>query len=118
MSRMIYNPWGASKELREFPARVSVTIEKDVSIPTDMYNEYNEDYDGRETLVIETNQVDWEREYQSNCITILDMLNELQQYVNNELRNTPTTVTRESYLYRLLDAASGWVEQNIEINEL
>ena len=65
--------------MREFPARISVTLEKDVSIPTDMYSEYNEEYDGRETLVIETSQVDWEQEYRSNCVTIFDLLSELRQ---------------------------------------
>lgn len=116
--KTLYESWSSSKELREFPSRVSVTLEKNVNIPTDKYNEYNEEYDGRQTLVIETNQVDWENEYQVNCITIPDMLYELRQYINNELRNANPQPSRKTFLYRLLEECSGWVVQDTNVNEL
>ena len=113
-----YKYWNKDKEIQDFPARVTITLQKDVNVPTDMYNEYIEEHDGNETFVIETSQVDWTQEYRTNCITILDMLHEFQNLIKKELQDSNTTLPRERYLYKLLDASAGWVEKNIDVDEL
>lgn len=112
------NQWDTGKETREFPARVVVTISKDVSIPTDTYDEYEQEYDDVSTRIVDTRCVDWEQEYKHNCLTIDDLLHELGTYIKNEFKSGNVSPSRERYLNRLLDACDGWVEQQTIVNEL
>lgn len=110
--------WNNDKEIREFPARVTVTMSNDMPIPTDMYEEYKEEYDDFVSNVISTSNVDWENEYKCYCLTLQDLLHELKQYVNEELKTKNVKVDRERYLNRLMKACDGWVEESIRVCEL
>ena len=110
--------WNNDKEIREFPARVSVTMVNDMPVPTDMYEEYTEEYDDVITKIISTNNVDWENEYKCYCLSILDLLHELKKYAENELKNANTSMERERYLNRLITSRNGWVEESISVSEL
>ena len=110
--------FSTGKEVREFPARVTVTMVNDVHIPTDMYEEYEQEYDETTTKVIDTTQIDWEQEYKHNCITLSDLLHELKIYINNEFKCGNVNLARERYLNRLLESCQGWVEQETIVDEL
>ena len=110
--------FSTGKEMREFPAKVTVVMASNVHIPTDTYDEYEQEYDEMTTRVVDTRFVEWEEEYKHNCITIEDLLHELKTYINEELRTRNITSSRERYLNRLMESCQGWVEQETIINEL
>ena len=103
-------PWNepAPPKERKFKCHVAVTLERDVDVPTQGYNEsIEEDEDGK-YLSIDTDDVDWREEYDNNCITITEMLNELKAYVEQDLAMTGKNTGKGIYLQKVLEACQGW----------
>lgn len=66
--------------------------------------------------VVCTDETDWEKAYNdSGHFTIVEMLNELKEFVQAELPNTSKGSGRYSYLMRLLDDCQGWTEELTDI---
>lgn len=116
-----YYPMGAENDtrapyneeeipMRDFPCRVDVTLQKDVSISTDSYIMDGDDVD--------TLGVDWEEEYVSNSITIDELLRELESYIEDDLAASGCSARRRVRLRRLLDACRGWAVTETFVEEL
>lgn len=99
---------------KEFECKATITLEADVLVETDQYQQYVDCEDG--STYYEFDGVDWEDEYSKSCISIPEMLNELKNYVESDLALAGKNTGRGRYLQRLLDACQGWkvVETEIE----
>lgn len=88
---------------RDFECRATITIEADISV---LSNKYQNGTEG----------IDWQEEYENYCITIPKMLDELKRYVEQDLAMTGKNTSKGIYLQDLLKACQGWkvVENEIE----
>lgn len=108
-----------NKKPKDFPCHVSVTLERNVHVPTSLYNElYEKNEDGECIQELCTEEVNWESEYKENCFTIPDMLLELKGYVEHDLSVSGTNTSKGKYLSRLLEACQGWAEYETCVEEL
>jgi hypothetical protein len=90
-------PWNEErKQMLDFPCTVTETATKYMDIPTDKY-----------TSVYDTSDVNWNLEYDENCITLKEMLARLKEYVKKDLEEIQDA-NKERNLRRLLDACDGW----------
>ena len=113
-----FNEQAQQKE-KAFPCHVSVTLERNVNVPTTQYLEsYERDEDGECVQDIDTENVDFESEYKENCFTIPDMLQELKGYVEHDLSVSGKHTSKGKYLSRLLEACQGWMEYETCVEEL
>lgn len=90
---------------RDFECRATITIEADISV---LSNKYQNGTEG----------IDWEEEYKDNCFTIPDMLNELKAYVKQDLAMTGKNTRKGRHLQDLLKACQGWQVVETEIEKL
>ena len=104
----------SDNDVKEFECRAKITLEADVLVETDQYQQYMDYEDG--STWYEFDGVDWEKEYNKNSITLQQMLNELKKYVEQDLAMTGKNTQKGMDLQRLLDACQGWsvVETEIE----
>lgn len=104
----------SDNEVREFECHATVTLEADIVVETDQYQQYVDD-EGGDTYY-EFDGVVWGEEYNKNSITLPQMLNELKKYVEQDLAMTGKNTKKGQELQRLLDACQGWsvVETEIE----
>lgn len=100
-----YNQWEPDE--REFDVSVSVTIAKKTRLTTNDYSvEYDEE-DGR--LYYITDDTDWQKSYEDSEPSVLEMLEELKDYIKKELdENKDIDHIRKRKLQYMLDAAEGW----------
>lgn len=113
-------PWNepSPPKERKFDCHVIVTMEKDVRVPTQNYNEFVDEDEMGKRLECDTSETDWEHEYNANCITLTEMLNELKQYVESDLAMTGKNTGKGRYLQELLEACQGWQNVETTIEEL
>lgn len=104
---------------KSFACNVVVTLSKIEYIPTCQYAEVYEDEDGYTSCECVPNEnVDWKDEYEENCITIKEMLDELKRYVEQDLATSEKDTCMGMYLQRLLKACQGWDVESIYVEEV
>lgn len=106
------------KEYHDFEVKVTLVLEKQVAVPTNSYKSFVDNTQDIPTTIIDTDNIDWEKEYQNNCITISDLLLELKKYIFQELQSQETPMTRKRFLESILEASNGWKTKNIIVNEI
>lgn len=113
------DPWNdmERKKPMEFRKHVQYTVEKDVVLTTDAYEQsVDEDEDGI-VMDVDTTEIEWEDEYEANCITPIDMFEELSRYVKQDIAMTGSNSGKGAYLKRLLDACEGWKRCNVWVSD-
>ena len=104
---------------KSFACNVVVTLSKIEYIPTCEYQEALESEDGYTSCECVPNEnVCWEGEYEENCITIKEMLDELKNYVEQDLDTCEKDTCKGKYLKRLLKACQGWDVESTYIEEV
>lgn len=89
----------------DFECHATITIEADISVPTNKYQNG-------------TAGIDWEEEYKDNCFTIPEMLDELKIYVEQDLAMTGKNTSKGRHLQSMLKACQGWKVVETEIEKL
>lgn len=91
---------------REFYVDVSYTILKKAKVVTDDYTPILTE-DGR-ICAENTANTDWKEAYESEHYTVLELLHELEQYINKELCMVAAGSGRGRELQRMKEDVQGW----------
>jgi len=100
---------------REFDVTVTVTLTKSETITTVDYSpEFDEETGG---TYANTQDTDWQHEYEENCYTIPNLLNELKNYITADLEKYKGSPRTERRLNKMLAACDGWSVEETDITE-
>lgn len=100
-------PWNThDKESMKFDCVVTETLVRMTEVPTKDYKRYEES--------IDTDEVDWENEYNEYCITIRDLLFELREMTDKELNRLPARTGRGVFLKRIKKSCDEYLNGKIE----
>lgn len=100
---------------KEFDIECEFVMRKYVTVTTNDYEPEYDDEDGRESA--DTKNTDWKQAFDdSGHFSIQDLINELRDYVIEDMKNCAPNTGKGAHLERLLEACNGWetVEQNFE----
>lgn len=112
----------------EFGVTCSQSLSKSVSVWTSDYipGSSGVDYEvndegGVDTISWEddpdTSDTDWEKAYEEDHYTPLQLINLFKRYLESELNHTETVSKQPSFLKHLISECSDWVEDETEIIE-
>lgn len=92
---------------RDFDVDVEFTMQKTVTVTT---NEYQPEYDEEDgNTYANTDDTNWEDAYdESGYYTIPELLQELENYVRQDLERYKGNKTKERQLNALLESCQGW----------
>ena len=97
--------------------KVTETITRRVILSTTDYVA-EEDWDDEfgKCVSVDTSDTDWAGEYSNQEYTVLELIDKLKAYVEEDIKNTSPNTGKGRELQRLLSACSGWeqVELNVE----
>lgn len=92
---------------REFDIECEFVMRKCVTVTTNDYEPDYDDEDGREDA--NTENTDWAQAFaESGHFTIQDLINELREYVIEDMKNCAPNTGKGAHLERLLSACQGW----------
>lgn len=101
----------------ERDCEVTETITRKVTLSTaDYISEEDWDDEFGKCVSADTSDTDWVREYSNQEYTILELIDKLKVYIEEDIRNTSPNTGKGRELQRLLSACSDWeqVELNVE----
>lgn len=101
----------------ECNCEVTETITRKVTLSTtDYISEEDWDDEFGKCVSADTSDTDWVREYSNQEYTILELIDKLKVYIEEDIRNTSPNTGKGRELQRLLSACSDWeqVELNVE----
>jgi len=101
-------PWNDASQPRQFDVSVTCTLQRYMTITTEDYANCEGD--------IDTSDTDWVEAYHYNHYTILQMLEELKGYIENELKSSPNIQRRR--LARLKSMLADLQDWNIESEDI
>lgn len=96
---------------------VTETISRTVSLSTtDYVAEGDWDDEFGKCVSADTSDTDWAGEYSNQEYTVLELIDKLKAYVEEDVKNTSPNTSKGRELQRLLSACNGWeqVELNVE----
>ena len=115
-------PWNERYQSRpiSFECEITETLVKKGQIPTFCYSElYERDEDGYPIHEVTVDEdVDWENEYQENCITVCELIDLLKTYVQKDLASTDKNSLLGKHLQDVLNACDGWSNEEIIVDKL
>lgn len=92
---------------RDFEIDVQFTLHKVVDVTTDKYTPEYDEESGH--TYANTENTEWSEVYdESGHFTILEMLDELKVYVEQDLAMTGKNTGKGRHLQRLLESCQGW----------
>lgn len=92
---------------REFDIECEFVMRKCVTVTTNDYEPDYDDEDGREDA--NTENTDWAQAFaESGHFTIQDLINELREYVKEDMKTCAPNTGKGAHLERLLSACQGW----------
>ena len=92
---------------REFDIECEFVMRKCVTVTTNDYEPDYDDEDGREDA--NTENTDWAQAFaESGHFTIQDLINELREYVKEDMKTCAPNSGKGAHLERLLSACQGW----------
>lgn len=92
---------------REFDIECEFVMRKCVTVTTNDYEPDYDDEDGREDA--NTENTDWAQAFaESGHFTIQDLIDELREYVKEDMKTCAPNTGKGAYLERLLEACQGW----------
>ena len=101
----------------ERDCEVTETITRKVTLSTtDYISEEDWDDEFGKCVSADTSDTDWVRKYSNQEYTVLDLIDKLKGYVEEDVKNTSPNTGKCRELQRLLSACNGWeqVELNVE----
>ena len=92
---------------RDFDVEVTITMSKVVTITTDNYvPEYDDEYGH---TYANTENTEWDKEFEnSGHFTIADLIEELKDYVVEDMKTCEPNTGKGAHLRRLLLACENW----------
>lgn len=102
----------------ERDCEVMETITRKVTLSTTDYVT-EEDWDEEFGMhkFSDTSETDWEREYESQEYTVIELIAKLKEYVSEDIKNPTSNTGKNSELQRLLAACDGWEQIEINVEE-
>ena len=98
---------------RDFDIECEFVMRKYVTVTTNDYVPEYDDEDGRESA--DTENTDWGHAFaNSGHFTIQDLIDELREYVKEDMKNCAPNTGKGAHLERLLEACNGW--ETVEAN--
>ena len=92
---------------RDFDVEVTITMSKVVTITTDNYVPEYDDEDGH--TYANTENTEWDKEFEnSGHFTIADLIEELKDYVVEDMKTCAPNTGKCAHLQRLLLACEDW----------
>ena len=92
---------------RDFDIECEFVMRKCVTVTTNDYAPDYDDEDGREDA--NTENTDWAQAFaESGHFTIQDLINELREYVIEDMKSCTPNTGKGAHLERLLSACQGW----------
>lgn len=101
----------------ERDCEVTETITRRVTLSTaDYISEEDWDDEFGKCVSAYTSDTDWVGEYSNQEYTVLELIDKLKTYVEEDAKNTSPNTSKGRELQRLLSACNGWkqVELNVE----
>ena len=101
----------------ERDCEVTETITRKVTLSTtDYVTEEDWDEEFGKCVSADTYDTDWAGEYSNQEYTVLELIDKLKAYVEEDIKNTSPNIGKGRELQRLLSACSDWeqVELNVE----
>ena len=112
-------PWNETGNYPvERDCEVTETIARKVTLSTTDYVA-EEDWDDEfgKCISADTSETDWEEEYSNQEYTVLELIDKLKAYVEEDIKNTSPNTGKGRELQRLLSACNGWEQVELEVEE-
>ena len=112
-------PWNDKENsVIERDCEVTETISRKVSLSTaDYVAEEDWDDDFGKCVSEDTSDTNWAEEYSNQEYTVLELIDKLKEYVEEDIRTTPPNTSNGRHLKRLLSACNGWEQVELEVEE-
>ena len=102
----------------ERDCKVTETITRNVALSTtDYVSEDDWDDEFGKCVSADTYDTDWTGEYSSQEYTVLELIDKLKLYVEEDIKNTAINPGKRRELQRLLTACDGWEQVDLEVGE-
>lgn len=114
-----FAPWNQVENSEiERDCEVTETITRKITLSTtDYIAEEDRDDDFGKCISADTSETDWEEEYSNQEYTVLELIDKLKAYVEEDIKNTSPNTGKGRELQRLLSACSGWEQVDSEVEE-
>lgn len=112
-------PWNQVENSEiERACKVTETITRRVILSTTDYVA-EEDWDDEfgKCVSVDTSDTDWAGEYSNQEYTVLELIDKLKEYVEEDIKNTSPNTGKGRELQRLLSACSCWEQVELEVDE-
>lgn len=112
-------PWNETENYPvERDCEVTETITRKTTLSTtDYIAEEDWDDDFGKCISADTSETDWEEEYSNQEYTVLELIDKLKAYVEEDIKNTSPNTGKGRELQRLLSACNGWEQVELEVEE-
>lgn len=112
-------PWNQVENSEiERDCEVTETITRKISLSTtDYIAEKDWDDELGKCVSVDTSDTDWAAEYSNQEYTVLELIDKLKAYVEEDIKNTSPNTVKGRELQRLLSACSGWEQVDSEVEE-
>lgn len=112
-------PWNQVENSEiERDCKVTETITRSVTLSTtDYVSEGDWDDEFGKCVSADTSDTDWAGEYSSQEYTVLELIDKLKLYVEEDIKNTAINSGKGRELQRLLAACDGWEQVDLEVGE-
>ena len=110
-------PWN-QVENSEIERDCEETITRKITLSTTDYVA-EEDWDNEfgKCVSVDTSDTDWAGEYSNQEYTVLELIDKLKAYVEEDIKNTSPNTGKGRELQRLLSACDGWEQVDLEVGE-
>ena len=97
---------------------ITETVTRKVTLATTDYSA-DSDYDDElgACSSVDTTETDWVAEYSNQEYTVLELIDKLKEYVEEDIKNTSPNTGKGRHLKRLLSACNGWEQVELEVEE-
>ena len=112
-------PWNQVENSEiERDCEVTETITRKITLSTtDYIAEEDWDNDFGRCVSADTSETDWAAEYSNQEYTVLELIDKLKEYVEEDIKNTSPNTGKGRVLQRLLAACDGWEQVDLEVGE-
>lgn len=112
-------PWNEKEQsVITRDCEITETVTRKVTLATTDYSA-DSDYDDElgACSSVDTTETDWVAEYEEQEYTVLELIDKLKKYVEEDIKNTSPNTGNSRHLKRLLSACNGWEQVELEVEE-
>ena len=112
-------PWNEKEQsVITMDCEITETVTRKVTLATtDYVAEEDWDDDFGKCISADTSETDWEEEYSNQEYTVLELIDKLKVYVEEDIKNTLPNTGKCRELQRLLSSCNGWEQVELEVEE-